>query len=80
MSTTPHNEQRHTPSQRYARIVGSPGVRVRMAGLLRTQWPLLIVVALAGYLLRAALPHPHKHDGRTSFPGARGCRSRGCQP
>jgi len=29
-----------------------------MAGLLRTQWPLLIVVALAGYLLRAALPHP----------------------
>ncbi len=59
MSTTPHNEQRHTPSQRYARIVGSPGVRVRMAGLLRTQWPLLIVVALAGYLLRAALPHPH---------------------
>jgi hypothetical protein len=43
---------------RYARVVGSPGTRVRMAGLLRTQWPLLIVVALAGYLLRAAVPHP----------------------
>ncbi len=42
----------------YARVVGSPGTRVRMAGLLRTQWPFLIVVALTGYLLRAALPHP----------------------
>ncbi|MBT3194707.1 MAG: NERD domain-containing protein [Verrucomicrobia bacterium] len=43
---------------RYARVFGSPGTRVRMAGLLRTQWPLLIVVALTGYLLRAALPVP----------------------
>ncbi len=42
----------------YARVFGSPGVRVRMAGLLRTQWPLLIVVALTGYLLRAAIPVP----------------------
>jgi len=29
-----------------------------MAGLLRTQWPLLIAVALTGYLVRAALPIP----------------------
>jgi hypothetical protein len=42
----------------YARVFGSPGARVRIAGLFRTLWPLLIVVALAGYLLRAALPVP----------------------
>jgi hypothetical protein len=47
----------HTPTH-YASVFGSPGTRVRMAGLLRTQWPLLIVVALAGYLLRAAAPTP----------------------
>jgi hypothetical protein len=46
-----------TPTD-YANVFGSPGTRVRMAGLLRTQWPLLIVVALAGYLLRAAAPVP----------------------
>ena len=46
-----------SPSQ-YARIVGSPGTRVRMTGLLRTQWPLLIAVALTGYLLRTAIPQP----------------------
>ncbi len=44
--------------QRYAKVFGSPGTRVRMTGLLHTQWPLLIVVMLAGYLLRAALPNP----------------------
>ena len=44
--------------QHYAQIFGSPGTRVRMTGLLRTQWPLLIVVLLIGYLLRAALPYP----------------------
>jgi len=42
----------------FAKVFGSPGTRVRMTGLLRTQWPLLIVVALSGYLVRAALPVP----------------------
>ena len=55
-STTSTGKQSAHP--RYARVVGSPGSRVRMAGLMRTQWPLLIVVALAGYLLRAAFPYP----------------------
>lgn len=42
----------------YAKVFGSPGIRVRIAGLLQTQWPLLIVVALIGYLIRAAHPQP----------------------
>lgn len=42
----------------YATVFGSPGIRVRITGLLRTQWPLLIVVMLIGYLLRTALPQP----------------------
>jgi len=45
-------------NQTYAKVFGSPGVRVRIAGLLQTQWPLLVVVALIGYLVRAALPQP----------------------
>ncbi len=42
----------------YAEVFGSPGTRVRMTGLLRTQWPILVVFILCGYLLRAALPWP----------------------
>ncbi len=45
-------------TEKYATVYGSPGTRVRLAGLLRTQWPLLIGVALTGYLIRAALPQP----------------------
>lgn len=41
-----------------ARVYGSPGTRVRIMGLLKTQWPLLLAVAMSGYLLRAALPWP----------------------
>lgn len=53
--------------QNYAQIFGSPGTRVRITGLLRTQWPLLVVVLLTGYLLRAALPYP---EFSTTISGA----------
>ena len=46
-------------NKRYANVFGSPGTRVRMIGLLRTQWPLLIIVMLIGYLLGVALPYPN---------------------
>jgi hypothetical protein len=54
----PLDAQNSTSASDYAEVFGSPGTRVRMAGLLRTQWPLLVVVIIAGYLLRAALPWP----------------------
>jgi hypothetical protein len=50
--------QAHDKPRQYARVFGSAGTRVRMAGLLRALWPLLIAVALTGYLLRAAIPVP----------------------
>lgn len=42
----------------HAQVAGSPGVRPRLAGLMRTVWPMFVVVAVAGYLLRAACPYP----------------------
>jgi len=57
-NSTLNRKARSRKAESYAEIFGSPGTRVRMAGLLRTQWPLLIVVALSGYLVRAALPVP----------------------
>ena len=48
----------HDKPGQYASVFGSAGTRVRMAGLLQTLWPLLIAVALTGYLLRAAMPVP----------------------
>lgn len=42
----------------FARVEGSPGEAPRITGLLRTLWPLFILFAVAGYLLRAALPSP----------------------
>jgi hypothetical protein len=42
----------------HATIIGSPGEKARIAGLVRTMWPLLLCVAAAGYLLRAAFPLP----------------------
>ena len=50
--------QTHDTPGQYASVFGSAGTRVRMAGLLRALWPLLIAVALTGYLLRAAIPVP----------------------
>jgi hypothetical protein len=45
-------------ADRHAMVFGSPGEKARLSGLIRTLWPLLFVVALAGYLIRAALPVP----------------------
>lgn len=45
-------------SQGHARVHGSPGERPRIVGLLRAVGPLFIVMAVAGYLLRAVLPVP----------------------
>ena len=42
----------------YARVSGSPGERPRFAGLVRVTWPLFLVLAATGYLVRAALPLP----------------------
>jgi hypothetical protein len=50
--------QTHDKPGQYASVFGSAGTRVRMAGLLQALWPLLIAVALTGYLLRAAIPVP----------------------
>ena len=41
-----------------ARVFGSPGQSARTTGLIRTSWPLLLVVFLLGYLVRAAMPSP----------------------
>lgn len=48
----------HGGPQEHARVSGSPGERPRLAGLLLALWPILLIVAAGGYLLRAALPAP----------------------
>jgi hypothetical protein len=47
---------------RHAVVYGSPGARIRIVGLLRTQWPLLAVFGIAGYLIRAAIPIPQMEE------------------
>lgn len=42
----------------FAPIHGSPGTRVRFAGLLRLFWPFFLGIAAAGYLVRSAFPVP----------------------
>jgi len=42
----------------FARVYGSPGTRVRFAGLCRMFWPFGIGIAAAGYLVRCAVPVP----------------------
>ncbi len=44
--------------QKHAKTYGSPGERARFVGFLRTVWPLLVVVLLAGYLIRALKEWP----------------------
>ncbi len=41
-----------------AKVHGSPGSRVRLLGLGRSLWPLILVFIALGYLIRAALPIP----------------------
>jgi len=45
-------------SDRYARVFGTPGERPRLDAVFRAAWPLLVVAAGVGYLLRALLPTP----------------------
>ncbi len=45
----------------YARVTGSPGETPRLIGLLRVLWPLFLIFAACGYLLRAAWPIPPLH-------------------
>jgi hypothetical protein len=40
----------------YARVMGSPGEGARTAGMLRSFWPVLVLVGLIGYVLGVALP------------------------
>jgi len=47
-----------TPLRKYALVCGSPGSRVLTLGLLRSLWPLVLVLVSFGYLIRAALPVP----------------------
>ncbi|MDA0989435.1 MAG: nuclease-related domain-containing protein [Verrucomicrobia bacterium] len=46
------------PSSDHARVIGSPGERPLLAGLLRAAAPVFMIVGLAGYFFRAALPWP----------------------
>lgn len=45
----------------YARVAGSPGETPRMIGLLRVLWPVFLIFAACGYLIRAAWPAPVLH-------------------
>lgn len=47
-----------SPSGASAQVHGSPGSRVRLLGLGRSLWPLVLVFIALGYLIRAALPIP----------------------
>jgi len=55
------------PSSEYAKVWGSPGERARFTGLTRAAAPLFLVVGVAGYLLRAALPWPGLTPAATGF-------------
>ncbi len=48
----------HSDRRRHARVEGSPGVDPRLRGLARMVWPLPVAAAVAGYLIRTALPVP----------------------
>ena len=53
--------------QKQAEVVGSPGVYPRFAAYLRIVFPLLILMLLAGYCLRAAFPIPELSSGVAGF-------------
>jgi len=42
-----------------AQVSGSPGQHARLKGLFLATWPIIFVVLVSGYLLRAALPVPY---------------------
>jgi hypothetical protein len=47
-----------SPSGAHAKVHGSPGSRVRLLGLGRSLWPLVLVFIALGYLIRTAVPIP----------------------
>lgn len=47
------------PTDRFAKVYGSPGQGPRTLGPLRVFWPLMPICLAAGWLLHAALPVPH---------------------
>ena len=51
-------DSRSAQARKYARVVGSPGEWARFAGLVRALWPLFLIAAAFGYLLRETLPVP----------------------
>ncbi len=53
--------------RRFARIVGSPGTRLRLLGLLRALWPMALVMVAFGYLIRAAVPYPFLSPSTTGL-------------
>ncbi len=56
-----------SPSGASAQVHGSPGSRVRLLGLGRSLWPLVLVFIALGYLIRAALPIPALSSGATGL-------------
>lgn len=52
------SRQIHPNVQRTAEVIGSPGTRLRLRGILQCLWPLSLVMIILGYLLRAAFPAP----------------------
>ena len=50
-----------------ARVDGSPGARPRLMGYVRATWPLMIILAAAGYLVRAAWPVPDMTQTQIGF-------------
>lgn len=52
---------------RYARVSGSPGETPRIIGLLRVVWPMFLIFAACGYLIRAAWDQPPMHPTAVGF-------------
>ncbi|MFU8780115.1 MAG: nuclease-related domain-containing protein [Kiritimatiellia bacterium] len=51
------------PHEPYAAVYGSPGARPRGLGLLKSLWPIGVILFGMGYLTRTALPYPHIPQG-----------------
>jgi len=51
----------------FAQIHGSPGTRVRFAGLARLFWPFVAGIAMAGYLARCAIPLPEMPPATAAY-------------
>ncbi len=61
------NPPTSSPETRFATVYGSAGQNPRTLGPLRVFWPLAPICLIAGYLLRAALPHPALSAAQAGF-------------